>query len=791
MSQYIYKGPDRATVSINGETAATVNPRDEVQLYLDARYVSSIEAYARSMGWATHRVRSLLSQSTMSLTLIQEFPPVSQLQVHLENEQCVTFKPNGRLGNIKKDSQLMGFFKANKKYPDARMLYYHEFPSRFVWKKDLGEWVPRQRQTAFGRLVYIPPNAGEKFYARLILSVVKNLQSFDDLRTVDGILFETIREACLARGLLEDDGEWRRSLDEAKNFQTGYILRALFVVIIRDCIPADPQTLWQQYKAFLCDDLARVLTRLGIHNASDDIVEDYGLYLIEQILMSASNKTMKDVGMNPPSRDWVSLLSNPLMHEHLQFDAAQEERYLLEVWPLLNDDQRIAFDRIMNAVLSDQKETFFVVGAAGAGKTFLYKTLCHTVRSHSLVVLCVAYSGIAAQLLPGGRTAHSMFKIPFEILDDSMCSIPKNSSLAEVLKSATLLIWDECSAQHRYAFEAVDRTLRDLRDSNELFGGIPTVLGGDFLQTLPVVKGNLRSPIVHACLLSSPLWTSIKRNVLKLEKNMRVGPNAEDQAFATWLRQLASGTLNADDQTVALPPNIVFPSHAVADLITHVYPGITKKQPDSYFRERCLLAPRNSDTGDINADVLRMFPGEEHELWAVDHALDPTTLLEDDTNYSPEVLHSYSPSGFPLARLSLKVGCPVMILRNLQPREGVCNGSRGIVTRISTRILEVRLFNGATVLIPRIKMISADPDLPFKLRRLQFPVSLSFAMTINKSQGQTFDVVGVDLRNPVFSHGQLYVALSRARHLSSLKCITSEFHGIERTKNVVFKEVVI
>ena len=179
-----------------------------MQLYLDARYVSSIEAYARSMGWATHRVRSsLLSWSTMSLTLTQEFPPVCQLQVHLENEQCVTFKPNGRLSNVKKDSQLMGFFKANKKYPDARKLYYHEFPSQFVWKKDLGEWVPRQRQTAFGRLVYIPPNAGEKFYARLILSVVKNLQSFDDLRTVDGVLFETIREACLARGLLEDDGE--------------------------------------------------------------------------------------------------------------------------------------------------------------------------------------------------------------------------------------------------------------------------------------------------------------------------------------------------------------------------------------------------------------------------------------------------------------------------------------------------------------------------------------------------------------------------------------------------------
>ena len=132
-----------------------------------------------------------------------------------------------------------------------------------------------------------------------------------------------------------------------------------------------------------------------------------------------------------------------------------------------------------------------------------------------------------------------------------------------------------------------------------------------------------------------------------------------------------------------------------------------------------------------------------------------------------------------------------MILRNLQPREGVCNGSRGIVTHVSTRILEVQLFNGATVLVPRIKLISTDLDVPFKLCQLQFPVSLSFAMTINKSQGQTFDVVGVNLRHPVFTHGQLYVALSRARHFSSLKCLLDDKEKGGKTKNIVFREVVI
>ena len=175
----------------------------------------------------------------------------------------------------------------------------------------------------------------------------------------------------------------------------------------------------------------------------------------------------------------------------------------------------------------------------------------------------------------------------------------------------------------------------------------------------------------------------------------------------------------------------------------------------------------------------------------MDHALDLETLLKNDSDYSPEILHSFTPSGFPAARLTLKIGCPIMVLCNLQPCEGVCNGSRGIVTRISTHILEVLLFNGTTVLVPRIKLISADLDIPFKLCQLQFLICLSFTMTINKSQGQTFDIVGVDLHHPVFTHGQLYVALLRACHCSSLKCLLPAQEEEGKTKNLVFREVMI
>ena len=413
--QYIYKGPDRATVAIDGNAGDAVRSQDEVQLYLDARYFSSMEAYARSMGWATHRVCLFFAWPTFILTYAQEYPAVQQLQVHLENEQCVTFRPDGShsLAGLVHDTQLTAFFKANQKYEDAREFYYSKFPSKFVWNKDSFEWVPRQKQKVYGRLVYIPPNVGEKFYARLILSVAKNLQSFEDLRSFNGVVYDTIRLACLARGLLEDDGEWCRSLDEAKHFQTGFILRSLFVIIVRDCLPADPLTLWEEYKEYICDDLPRLLLCMGIRDASDDIVYNYGLHLVEQILSMASNKSMKDVGMSPPTRDWDTLLSNSLVQDHLRFEPVREEEMLQEMLPSLNDDQRSAFDRIMQSFLDGHKETFFVVGAAGAGKTFLYNTLCHAIRSQSLLILCVAYSGIAAQLLPGGRTAHSSFKIPF------------------------------------------------------------------------------------------------------------------------------------------------------------------------------------------------------------------------------------------------------------------------------------------------------------------------------------------------------------------------------------------
>jgi len=132
---------------------------------------------------------------------------------------------------------------------------------------------------------------------------------------------------------------------------------------------------------------------------------------------------------------------------------------------------------------------FFLHGPAGTGKTFLYNCLCSHFRAQGKIVVCVASSGIASQLLPGGRTAHSRFKIPLSNDSNAVWNISQNAYLRGLIRRTSLIIWDEVPIQHKACFEAVNRTLKDVCNSGnlQLFGGIPTVLGGDFAQILPVI----------------------------------------------------------------------------------------------------------------------------------------------------------------------------------------------------------------------------------------------------------------------------------------------------------------
>lgn len=168
--------------------------------------------------------------------------------------------------------------------------------------------------------------------------------------------------------------------------------------------------------------------------------------------------------------------------QNLGFD--QEHLKIIET---LNTEQRAGFDEILDHVMSNRSKVFFVDGPGGTDKTYLYKALIAKVRSMDLIAVATATSGIAASIMPGGRTAHSRFKIPIKLSDSTMCNFTKQSGTAELLRRASLIICDEVAMTKRQAIEALDRTLQDIIGCPLPFGGKVMLFGGDFCQVLPVV----------------------------------------------------------------------------------------------------------------------------------------------------------------------------------------------------------------------------------------------------------------------------------------------------------------
>uniref|UniRef100_A0A0D3CQY9 ATP-dependent DNA helicase n=1 Tax=Brassica oleracea var. oleracea TaxID=109376 RepID=A0A0D3CQY9_BRAOL len=187
--------------------------------------------------------------------------------------------------------------------------------------------------------------------------------------------------------------------------------------------------------------------------------------------------------------------------------------------------------------------------------------------------------------------------------------------------------------------------------------------------------------------------------------------------------------------------------------------------------------------------------GEEMIYLSAD-SIDPTdTKAVNDEALDSDFLNNIKVSGLPSHRLRLKVGCPVMVLRNVDPPEGLMNGTRLQITQLMEFMVAAKIITGSnvgkTVYIPRLLITPSDTRLPFKMRRRQLPLAVAFAITINKSQGQSLSEVGLFLPRPVFSHGQLYVAISRFTSKKGLEILIVDKDGKpqHKTVNVVFKEV--
>jgi ATP-dependent DNA helicase PIF1 len=194
---------------------------------------------------------------------------------------------------------------------------------------------------------------------------------------------------------------------------------------------------------------------------------------------------------------------------------------------------------------------------------------------------------------------------------------------------------------------------------------------------------------------------------------------------------------------------------------------------------------------------MSLIPGEEKTYLSCDSPLSSNSMVNrPDDVHTLEFLNTITAFGIPNHKIKLKVGVPIiMLMRNLEPIAGLCNGTRLIVTKMGRYVLEAKVITGDNmgekVYIHRLSLSPSDARIPFKFQRRQFPIYVSFAMTINKFQGHTLKQVGIYLPQPVFSHGQLYVAISRVTSRSSLKILAINKYGntVNETTKVVFREV--
>ncbi|GJU99339.1 ATP-dependent DNA helicase PIF1-like protein, partial [Tanacetum coccineum] len=455
-------------------------------------------------------------------------------------------------------------------------------------------------------------------------------QKCEDLREFDDVVYPTRKDACFARGLLEDDKEYIDGIIEASLRLYG-------------------------------EDVASFSARRFTFRKNQ------------------TQSSRNIVNMPYPDCEFTMEGYNCLVYDELDYKISDLILQHRALYAALTNEKKVIYETIVDAAENNKGGMFFDYGYGGTGKTFLYKTLTAALRSKRQIVINVASSGIASLLLDGGRTAHSRFVIPINVVEDSLCTITADSDLADLIRETKLIIWDEAPMINRLAFEAIDRTLRDIATGTQMLIRFLALL---LMESL------------HRCVGSNPADVE------------------EINDFAQWILNTGEGKIVYDDWE----QNMFDPT---------------------YFQDKAILAPTHEQVDKVNNRMMAMLPGREK----VCYSSDTVTDVDIDFNYSEalyttEFLNSIRMSGIPHHKLVLKVGAPVMCMRNIDQRGGLCNGTRLQILRMAVNNIEAKIISGCKVgfivAIPWMNISPTDKKMPFQLDRRQFPVQVCFAMTINK-----------------------------------------------------------
>lgn len=389
----------------------------------------------------------------------------------------------------------------------------------------------------------------------------------------------------------------------------------------------------------------------------------------------------------------------------------------------INAEKKRIFEDIENS-----HDHFFITGKAGTGKSHL---LTYLKKHTSKTIAICAPTGVAA-INVRGQTIHSLFKLPPNLIVPG--SLPKNNKMQEIIRHIDLLVIDEISMVRVDLMDAIDERFRQAKGSKFPFGGTQIVMFGDPYQLPPVIGDKelhhyLTDTYGGSHFFNANVWQHTNFRTQELTEVFR----QKDQSFITLLDLVRIGQVDS------------------ATLETF------NRRTGSGKSQTITLTTNNNKVNQINSAKLR-------------------SLTSPEFVYKAGVTGNIDEKYFPAEEfLRLKKGAQVMMLKNDQEKRWV-NGSIGIIDSIDEKNINVS-FNGTVHPITQGSWEKIEYDYDREEKKIkekvigsfaQYPIRLAWAITIHKSQGQTFESVHIDLDTGAFATGQTYVALSRCRTLEGL-----------------------